>query len=38
MTKFESSTDIGFKRVVAQLRRWLQELTAHDDADFSGTL
>lgn len=26
MTKFESSDDIGFKRISAQLRRWVQEL------------
>lgn len=26
MTKFESSDDVGFKRISAQLRRWVQEL------------
>ncbi|KAL8644302.1 MAG: hypothetical protein Q9226_007835, partial [Calogaya cf. arnoldii] len=30
MTKFETSEDIGFKRVAAQLRRWVHELRVHE--------
>jgi len=39
MTKFESASDVGFKRVVAQLRRWVQELNVREDlsaADIDG--
>lgn len=39
MTKFESPSDIGFKRVVAQLRRWVQELRCSEElsaADIDG--
>jgi hypothetical protein len=39
MTKFESLSDVGFKRVVAQLRRWVQELRSREDisaADIDG--
>ena len=28
MTKFASASDIGFKRVSAQIRRWIEELRA----------
>ena len=38
MTKFEASSDIGFKRIAAQIRRWVDELSAltvpsSEDAD-----
>ena len=32
MAKFAKSTDIGFKRVSAQLRRWVEEIRANDGA------
>ncbi|KAL8852079.1 MAG: hypothetical protein Q9221_003009 [Calogaya cf. arnoldii] len=31
MTKFETSEDIGFKRVAAQLRRWVHELRVTEE-------
>ncbi|KAI4221219.1 MAG: hypothetical protein LQ349_007898 [Xanthoria aureola] len=31
MTKFEGSEDIGFKRVAAQLRRWVRELRVNEE-------
>ena len=30
MTKFESDSDVGFRRVSAQLRRWIEEMRSHD--------
>lgn len=39
MTKFENAADVGFKRVVAQLRRWVEELRPREDvstADIDG--
>ena len=30
MTKFESATDIGFRRVSAQLRRWAEEIKSNE--------
>ena len=38
MAKFKSLSDVGFKRVVAQLRRWIQEMRANiDSAVIDGT-
>jgi len=39
MTKFESLSDVGFKRVVAQLQRWVEELRSMEElpaADIDG--
>lgn len=30
MTKFGSATDIGFRRVSAQLRRWVEEIRVNE--------
>lgn len=30
MTKFESASDVGFKRVSAQLRRWVEQIRTLD--------
>lgn len=30
MTKFESASDVGFKRVSAQLRRWVEKVRVLD--------
>ncbi|KAL8749028.1 MAG: hypothetical protein Q9199_007940 [Rusavskia elegans] len=40
MTKFEGPEDIGFKRIAAQLRRWVCELRVNEEispADIAGT-
>lgn len=40
MTKFEGPEDIGFKRIAAQLRRWVYELRVNEEnspADIAGT-
>ncbi len=30
MTKFESTSDVGFRRVSAQLRRWIETIRSVD--------
>ena len=40
MTKFDSHSDTGFKRIASQLRRWIEELRADtilSHEDIAGT-
>ena len=36
MTKFQGEQDTCFRRVVAQIRRWVLELSAPQDVDIEG--
>ena len=38
MTKFEHTSDVGFKRISAQLRRWIEDIKANGGTAISESI